>query len=211
MMNREVKNVDDIAIELLGASFRYTVGVSARMQLTCKERLIRIDVPYAANKGLIEQQSLDRRSMLFKARVELWKTDRQRVGPNFFDQFWQCVEIFEAPELADIVVQQHSRIQINFGAGIGRSLAVPEQLARHAEMNVESATIEIEKNLFAPTSNLLNYTILQRMRCFEETAASHSLREQRSMLNGFAGYQRRYGAHNCLDLGKLRHNYGTST
>ena len=72
-------------------------------------------------------------------------------------------------------------------------------------MNIKDAAIEIEENLLAAPPNAFDDAILQRPRRFSEPAARHAQRGQRSMLDGFAGDERRDRPHHRFHFGKFRH------
>ena len=55
MPNRELQDVNNVAIELLGARFRDPAGFRPRMQLGCEKRLVGIDVANAADECLVQQ------------------------------------------------------------------------------------------------------------------------------------------------------------
>ncbi len=59
MLNSELENGGDLPLQLLGARFGKTVGAGSRMDTGRKERFVRIDIAYAGDKRLIEQERLD--------------------------------------------------------------------------------------------------------------------------------------------------------
>ncbi len=78
-------------------------------------------------------------------------------------------------------------------------------MARHTQMHVKDAAIEMNENLLAAAANALNGSAREPFGGGGEIGASYAMRKDLRMQNGMSDDVRRNGADNRFDFGKFRH------
>lgn len=117
------------------------VGVDARGE----EAFVGVDVAESAEYFLIEQQRLDAFAPAAEVRGEFGGGHLKWVRP-LRGQFGGPTYTAEA---ADVVVEEFALVERKDGAGVGRALAVEEELAGHAEMHLEHAAVAMQEDVFS--------------------------------------------------------------
>jgi len=169
-----------------------------------KQRFIGIDVPNASDKRLIEKQRLDMSTAPVKALKELRKSNGQRIRSDARKRTGHLREEFDAPELANIVIEQGALVQMKNGTRVLAGSGIDEQLARHPKMDEENATVEFEKDLFAMAADTLNQSTCYTRDCGGEITARDPAREKLNVPNRAAKHIRGNGAYNRLYFRKFR-------
>jgi len=205
MPDSQFKNGNNLAMQFFGTQFGQPAGAGARVDAGRKQRFVRVNVPNSCNKALVEQQRLNVSAMAFQALQKFSRADRQRVGTTTRQEIGYLGKVFKAPKLADIVENQRPVVQFQNGARVFCALPVPQQLARHAQVDIEYAAIELHENLLALAPDLLNCFARQRSRGRRERAACDATRKNLRMQNHMPRNVGRNGADNSFNLWKFRH------
>src|SRR5690242_18179249 len=95
------------------------------------QRFVRVDVPDAAQKSLVEQQSFDLSFVRANARLEVFEGDFQRLRSQLTHARGQSRAQLQAAELAAVVVQERSAIESQNGMRMLSGGAIHKQLAGH--------------------------------------------------------------------------------
>ena len=112
--------------------------------------------------------------------------DCQRVGAGACEEIRQFVEIFEAAELADIVINESAGIELEHGARKFARHGVPEQFAGHSEMHIEDASIELEIDLLAAPMNMADGSAGEALGRVPKIATCDATRGDGSMPDSLA-------------------------
>ena len=91
--------------------------------------------------------------MALQSPEKFSEIDRERVGAGACEEIRQFVKIFEAAELADVVINERAGIELEHGTRKLARHSVPEQFASHSEMHIEDASIELKIDLLAAPMN----------------------------------------------------------
>ncbi len=120
------------------------------MHAGAEQRFIRVDVADAAYDSLIQQHGLDRRFARFEARAAKSASDTSSgSGPRAATRSGKLLAVFDAAELALIVVMQDAAVESEDGVGPFGGVGVDEELSRHAEMDDEKAAVETDRDELA--------------------------------------------------------------
>ena len=109
--------------------------------------------------------------------------------------------------MAYIVIEQGAVVEREDGARVFAGFGVPKQLAGHAEMDIENATVEIDEDLLAATANVADDAAGERVRGFGEVRASHAMRRELRAFDAMPNKMRSDGAYNSFDFGQFRQDY----
>ncbi len=143
-----------------------------------KQRFVGIDVAHSADESLIEQERFDSDAAVLHPLEKIIETHRERVGADSF-QCWRNGRIkLDSAELADVVIDERTTIQLQIGARVFPWLCIPQQLARHAEMHVQNAAVKGDQNLLAVAANSFDGGAGQGRCGLLETTASDTPRAQ---------------------------------
>ncbi len=82
--------------------------------------------------------------------------------------------------------------------------SIPEQIARHAEVNVKQAAIQLDENLLAVAADTGDLRPAQRSDCCPPVAASNASRRERNTPNPLADDVADNGTDYSFDFGKFR-------
>lgn len=173
------------------------------MQASGKQRFVRIDVPDTRDERLIQQKRLDVPFMALQSFEKFGKIYRKSVWPGTLESLRQFAHEFEPSELADVVIDQCSRVELENGARIFARLGVPQQLAGHPEVHIQHATIQVEVDLFAAAVNAENGRAGETLDRLAEVSPRDAARGHRSMTNGLAQHVGRDGTNDRFDFGQL--------
>lgn len=166
-----------------------------------KQSFVRIDVTHASDERLIQEHRLDETGVFLETRIEVVKCDLQRIRPNLAYRRWDARVKFKTAELTDVVVNECAFLEIKNGSSIFRRGGVPKQLARHAQMNVKDAAIQIEENLFAMPPYRLNHCARDTGYGLIEAISRDALRVHLGAKNFLPRYPMTDGANNSFDFG----------
>src|ERR1039458_8870152 len=106
-----------------------------RMNPRSEQRLIRINIPDAAHKLLIQKQRLDARLAPPERRDKLGKADLQRFRPQPRHAPRELLAEFDAAELPAVVEQQRPTFKIEYSVGMLPRCSPQQQAPRHPQMH----------------------------------------------------------------------------
>src|SRR5450755_696397 len=121
-----------------------------------EQKLVRVYVSHSRNERLIQQQRFNRAAPLFQSRMERREVDVESVRPSLREFVGERFEELEAAELPDVVEEQQTVVEFEQGARVFVGWSIPEQLARHAEVDVKNSAVEIDEDLLPAAPNTLN-------------------------------------------------------
>ena len=162
-----------------------------------EEKFVGVYVSHSRNEGLIQQQRFNRAAPLFQSRMERREVDVESVRPSLREFVGERFEELEAAELADVVEDQQTVVEFEQGARVFVGWSIPEQLARHAEVDVKNSAVEIDEDLLPAAANALNCRPGESAFSQREIASGDAMRPD-------------FGAQNrpALDIGRDRANDG---
>src|SRR5579862_5986533 len=105
------------------------------MNARLEQRFIGVYVSHAAQEFLIQQQRLDSRMAFFQQLQEILERDVKGVGSQRAGPFRQTCAPLDPAEMADVVVDQESLIELKDRTGVGGRFGIEQQLAGHSEVN----------------------------------------------------------------------------
>ena len=168
-----------------------------------KQDFVRINIPDATQKLLIQQKCFDHASPLPKPFVEFVERDAERVGPQLCDAFRSGQIEVEAAELANIVEAKDAIVELQNRPGIGSGGSVPEKLASHAEVDVNQSMIKLQKDVFSQPIDGLDASAGYRARSLFKSASRDQARVKRSGANDVTRYVRDKRADDSFDFRKF--------
>src|SRR5947209_4371797 len=121
-----------------------------------EQDLIRIDVSDTGYEGLVEQHRLDAAAMFLQTLIKACEVNAEGIGTLTRDMVRHTRKIFESAELPNIVVLQRSVREIEERARELVLVRIPQQLPRHAQVDVQHPTIKLKRNLLAVTCDFSN-------------------------------------------------------
>ena len=121
-----------------------------------------------------------------QSREKFSEIDCQRIGACACEEIRQFVEIFEAAELADVVINESAGIELEYGARKLARHGVPEQFAGHSEMHIEDAAIEFEIDLLTAPMNATDGGAGEALSRVPKIAPCDALRGDGSVPDGLA-------------------------
>jgi len=135
---------------------------------------------------------------------EIIEAESEGVGTGAAEKGRRFREILEAPELAHIIVEENTAIERQNRTRVLAALGIPEQLARHSEMDKEQAAVKIEENLFAAAAHTLDDCARQAARRLRMIAPRNALRTDFGMPDSSAGHVFGNGPNDCFYFRKFR-------
>jgi len=154
-----------------------------------KQRFISVDIPNAGDERLVENDGFQPASPTPKPRVEILELDTQRIWTDTGQRRSSILKELDPPKLSNIVVKQNAVLQLDNCARVSSRLCLPQQPARHPEMDVEKTAIEVDENLFAPSPYADYRCPKQAFRRYIEVIACDPVREELCCTNPLTGYQ----------------------
>ena len=140
-----------------------------------------------------------------QAAKKLFKADAECVGSFVFQVGGELFKEFKAPELADVIKHQRAGIEVDDGARMFPCHAIPEQPARHAEVHIEDAPVELDEDLLALAADGLDGAASQKIGGAGQTAASNQMGVTAGVENSTPWQRSLQGADNGFYFGQFWH------
>lgn len=172
-----------------------------------EQGFVGINVADTADKGLVEKKSFDGDAALLQAFEEFVEGDLQSVGADSCEGGRQGGKKLDAAKLADVVIDQRTAIEMEIGAGVFAAVGVPQEFPRHAEVDVEDATIEFNQDLFAMTADPFNAAAGEGGGGFSKATACDAVRVEFGVVNRAADNVGRDGADDGFDFGEFGQSF----
>ena len=112
-----------------------------RMNAGSEQGLIGVNVTQPSKEILIEQQCLDPRLAALERSLKFRKRYFKWLGPEFFYTLRKLRTVLQTPELAAVVVEQHTTaVQRQDGVSVLAGGAAQQQTAGHTQVNDQVTT-----------------------------------------------------------------------
>ena len=162
MRDSLLEQPDDGNVQSFGSREFDALCVRERMETGAVQSFVDIYIAKTSEEALVKQERLEVASARSQAGGENERRKFERVGA---EAGGRRVDEPERAELANIVIEQTAAIfKLEHGARVGAGIAMHQQRASHAELNVDEAVIELDQDLFAVAAYAANHAIHQTGR-----------------------------------------------
>src|ERR1035437_9482460 len=176
------------------------------MNSGAEEGFIGINVAQSTEEALVQQQRLDAGLAALEGGGEILERDLQRLGPEFCNPRGEFLAELDAAELAAVVIEQDTAVERQDGVGVLARRAIEQEAAGHAEMNDQvSAAIERYQDELSIAPDAGDSAAPDARRHGMRIAAAQHAPAAEFGGHNTAPHQRRNGAHDGFDFGKLGH------
>ena len=203
--NRGGEDIHHGAMQPRRAGLAQAGGDRSGMDASLMQRFVGIDIAHASQKSLIEEQRLDLRVPFLEQLQEIVERNSQRIRTQRLRAIDEVRAPLDPAEVADVVVDQQSVIELEDGAGVGSGLSIEQELPGHAEMDGQNSAVEPDDDEFAVPFDgvhlLISHTPPQRC----EILPHYMMRSELCVDDPPAGEFRRERSNDGFDFREFRH------
>ncbi len=141
-------------VEAEGAILAQPGGNRQGVNAGAEEAFIGVDIPHAADEGLIEQEGLDAGAAEAEGAGEIRGGDLERLGAEAGYASGEILVDLDGAELAAVIKLKHAAIEGEDGVGVLAGRAAEQQAAGHAKVQQQvTAAGEGHQNELAVTAD----------------------------------------------------------
>jgi hypothetical protein len=172
------EDVDHSAVQARGALLAQAGGDGPRMDARFEQRFVGVDIAHAAQKFLIQQQLLDPRVAFLEQLQEIFHRNVEGVRAQCPGPFRQTRAPFDTSEMSNVVIDQHSLIELEDRASVSGRLGIEQELSGHAKVNRQDAVVEFQDDKFAVSRYRFHGLVAQALGEHRELLSNNVVRKE---------------------------------
>ncbi len=178
---------------------------STRMDARPKQGFVDVDISESAQEPLVQQQRFYASLPSAQFADKVIECNGEGFGTQSRDALWELLGVFNAAELARVVVHQDASVEFEDPISVGTWRRTNKQFAGHAEMDGQRPAVKFDHDEFASPLDALNSAPHELARQFVSISRRDKARAEHCARDGAPGEVWCHRADYGFDFREFRH------